>query len=263
MEDEDFLDADLEAALSQIECQASPSSHSGQNGYMNKTTHESSSGCINNNGRNGVNSSVSDSLGKSGMDTIINDMDIDESIFDDDFDEDVEIPSGVQTTSQQHSQRKIGVESSFGQQANSFDTPVRPTRNFTPQHGQTSSGQPGQWSKQNPSSSTSSTSNTCNVNTVAKSSKQFTTPLAVVKPKVQQTSLDNFLHKPSREDPDDHCGKNATQNTQNRTSIVGEKKVATSNWKSVSERVQEQLPFTYLCFLPQTSSVSQVSSYNP
>ncbi|KAK4292810.1 hypothetical protein Pmani_034450 [Petrolisthes manimaculis] len=223
MEDEDFLDADMEAVLSQIEGQVSPSSHSGQNGSLNKPLPESSSSVrTHNGGNNRVNTNKSgnknDPLDNSGMDTFIDDLDIDESIFTCDFDDTLTLPSGPQASSHQQSLDKY-------------------TSNISPQHCQTSSIQsPAQWSKQN----TSLSSKTCNVNPTARSSKQFTTPLAVVEPKTQQTNMHNSCTVQS--------GKSDNMMTR---------KIDLVNQRSISERVQEELPFTYLCFLPQTSSVTQ------
>ncbi|KAK3888920.1 hypothetical protein Pcinc_007050 [Petrolisthes cinctipes] len=259
MEDEDFLDADMEAVLSQIEGQVSPSSHSGQNGSLNKPLHESSSsGCTHNDGNNRVNKNKSgnnnDPLDNSGMDTFIDDMDIDESIFTCDFDDTLTLPSGHQASSHQQSLDKH-------------------TSNISPQHCQTSSIQsPAQWSKQN----TSLSSKTCNVNPTARSSKESTTPLAIVKPKTQLTNMHNFIQKlPGKDSLDQltsnipnrgESEKDTFENTLSRNTCTVQpgksdnmmtRKIGLVNQRSISKRVQEEQPFTYLCFLPQTSSVTQ------
>lgn len=267
--DDDFLDAEFEAALSQIESQASQSSSLGSQNRQMRTNSNNQRDIGHD--RNSANVRAGNGQAgnrNSGVDEDF-EMDVDDSFFNDDFDEDVVLASGRQA--QQQSTAKPS-SSGFSQQRNSLQS-------------QASS---------NVFAGTSSKGSNSHVRPSLSQAARAKT----AKPK--QSSLKSFLTRPEESemvtgrsnspvsvytiddddfmddislDTDDSMNISVSKTSANQSLALKLKSASSSKInefktpgapvskkqenRSVADTVKQEPPFSYLCFLPERPTVTK------
>ncbi|XP_037789850.1 recQ-mediated genome instability protein 1-like [Penaeus monodon] len=263
--DDDFLDAEFEAALSQIESQASSSGS--QNGHMRTNSNNQRDAGHNRNNANARTANAQAGNRNSGVDEDF-EMDVDDSFFNDDFDEEVVLASGRQAKQQSTSKPS---SSGSSQQRNSFQT-----------------------ASSNPFTGTSSKSSSSQ----ARPSLSQAARAKITKPPAKQSSLKNFLTRPEESEKvtgrsnspsvytiddddfmddisldDDSMNSSVSKVSANQSSALKLKNASSGKVKefktpgvpvskrqehrSVADTVKQEPPFSYLCFLPESPAVTK------
>ncbi|XP_042887532.1 recQ-mediated genome instability protein 1-like isoform X2 [Penaeus japonicus] len=274
--DDDFLDAEFEAALSQIESQASTQSSSlgSQNGHL-KNNYNNNQRDI---GHNRNSTSATTTNGQAGnRNTIVDEdfeMDVDEAFFNDDFDEDLVMSAERQA--QQQSTAKSS-SSGFSQQRNSsFQSQASTSRNFF-------SGTSSMSSSPQTRPSSSQTAKAKSTKPLAKQSslKSFLTrpeesekvtkrshsPLSVCTiddddflddiPLESDDSWNSFTSKTSASQPLASKLRKASSGKINEFKAPGAPVSKKQEHRSVADTVKLEPPFSYLCFLPERPAVTK------
>ncbi|XP_047494938.1 recQ-mediated genome instability protein 1-like [Penaeus chinensis] len=263
--DDDFLDAEFEAALSQIESQAS--SLGSQNGHMRTNGNNQRDVGHNRNSGNARTTNGQAGNRNSGVDEDF-EMDVDDSFFNDDFDEEVVLASGRQA--QQQSTAKAS-SSGSSQQRNSFQS-----------------------ASSNPFTGTSSRSSSSQI----RPSLSQAARAKITKPPAKQSSLKNFLTRPEESEKvtgrsnsptvytiddddfmddisldDDSMSSSLSKTSANQSSALKLKNASSGKSKefktpgapvskkqehrSVADTIKQEPPFSYLCFLPESPAVTK------